>query len=120
MFWKRKRGQEKGEQKKKRAVKKIEGALWQCMVSKQHVPLDVLHNLRLVERDAEVGDKPVGLTMFRIFHPAATKGRDITVDDYDSLNGYPELVLYEGYYQVTDGHAVNIRIEKQPERLPGS
>jgi len=111
MFWRRK-------QKKKKAVKEIEGALWQYMVNS--VSLGVLHNLRLVERDAVVGDKPVGLTMIRIFHPAATKEKDITVDDYDSLDGYPELVLYEGYYQVTDGHAVNIRIEKQPERLPGS
>jgi len=110
MFWRR----------KKKTVKEIKGDLFQYMVNKQHVPLDVLHNLRLVERDAEVGDKPLGLTMFRIFHPAATKEKDITVDDYDSLDGYPELVLYEGYYQVTDGHAVNIRIEKQPERLPDS
>jgi hypothetical protein len=112
MFWRR--------WQEKKAVKKLEGDLFQYMVNKQHVPPDVLHNLRLVERDAEVGDKPVGLTMFRIFHPAATKEKDITVDDYDSLDGYPELVLYEGYYQVTDGHAVNIRIEKQPERLPDS
>jgi len=109
MFWRRK-------QKKKRAVKRIEGDLFQHMVNRRHVPLEVLHNLRLVERDAEVGGKPVGLTMFRVFHRAATKEKDVTVDDYDSLDGYPELVLYEGYYQVTDGHAVNIRIEKKPEK----
>jgi len=110
MFWRR--------WQKKKMVKEIKGGLFQYMVNTQHVPLDVLHNLRLVERDAEVGDKPVGLTMFRIFHPAVTKEKDITVNDYDSLDGYLELVLYEGYYQVTDGSVVNIRIEKQPESLP--
>lgn len=112
MFWQR--------WKKKKAVKEIEGDLFQYMVNKQHVPLEVLHSLRIVERDATVGDKPVGLTMFRIFRPAATKGKGVTIDDYGSLDSYPELIHYEGYYQVTDGHAANIRIEKQPERLPGS
>lgn len=108
MFWRRKQ--------KNKAVKEIKGALFQYMVNKQHVPLDVLHSLRIVERDAEVGDKPVGLTMFRIFHPAGTKEKGVTIDNYDSLDNDPELILYEGYYQVADGHATNIRIEKQPEK----
>lgn len=108
MFWRR--------WQKKKAVKKIEGALFQYMVNKQHVPLEVLHSLRLVERDATVGDEPVGLTMFRIFPPTAAKGRGVTVDNYGSLDSYPELVLYDGYYQLTAGQATNIRIEKKPER----
>lgn len=108
MFWRR--------WQKKKAVKEIKGALFQYMVNKQHVPLEVLHSLRLVERDAAVGGEPVGLTMFRIFPPTAAKGRGVTVEGYDSLDSHPELVLYEGYYQLTDSHADNIRIEKQPEK----
>jgi hypothetical protein len=108
MFWRR--------WLKKKAVKEIEDDLFQYMVNKQHVSLEVLRRLRLVERDATVGDEPVGLTMFRIFHPAATKEKGVAIDDYANLDSYPELVLYEGYYKVTDGHADNIRIEKQPEK----
>lgn len=110
MFWRR--------WLKKKAVKEIKGALFQYMVNKQHVPLEVLRSLRLVERDATVGDEPVGLTMFRIFPPTAAKGRGVTVDKYNSLDSHPELVLYEGYYKVTDDHVTNIRIEKQPVKQP--
>ena len=106
MFWRRKK-------KEKKAVKKIEGALWQCMVSKQHVPLDVLHSLRLVERDVVIGGQPVQLTMIRIFRPATAKEKGVTIDDYKSLDGHPELIVYEGYYQTTDGQATNIHIEKK-------
>lgn len=89
MFWR------KREQKKK-AVKKIEGALWGYMVSQQGVIVDVLPNLRRVERDAVVGEKPVGLTMIRIFDPAAANERGVAIEDHDSLDNYPELILYEG------------------------
>jgi len=106
MFWRR----------KKKTVKEIKGDLFQYMVNKQHVPLDVLHNLRLVERDAEVGDKPVGLTMFRIFHPGAVKEKGVTIDSYDSLDNFSELILYEGYYQVNNGQIANICIEKMTVR----
>jgi hypothetical protein len=109
MFWKR--------WMKEKAVKEIEGDLFQYMVNKQHVPLETLRNLRVAESDAKVGEKSVGLTMFRIFRPAVAKEKDIKVDDYSSLDDYPELVLYEGYYQASnDGRAVNIQIEKQPEK----
>jgi hypothetical protein len=109
MFWR------KGK-KKKESPKKIEGDLWQYLVNKQHVPLDVLRTFRLVERDARVGDTPVGLTMFRIFQPGAVKEQGLTIDSYDSLDNYPELILYEGYYEVTNGQIDNIRIEKMPVR----
>ncbi len=109
MFWKKK-------QKKKESVKKIEGDLWQYFVNKQHVPLDILRNMRLVERDATVGGMLVGLIMFRIFQPNAAKEKGITIDSYRSLDNYPELILFEGYYQITNGQISNIRIEKTPER----
>jgi hypothetical protein len=114
MFWR------KGNKKKKKNVKEIRGPLWQYMINKQHVPLGVLHNLRLVERDVLIEDKPQGLTTIRIFYPGIAEEEGVTVDDYESLDNYPELVLYEGYYQVVDGQVVNIRIEKQPERVRSS
>lgn len=112
MFWRRKR-EEKNEQKKKRAVKKIEGALWRYMFSVQGITDDILQNLRRVERDAVVGGKPLQLIMIRIFHPASAKEKGVTIDDYESLDTHPELVLYEGYYREIDGEATDIHIQKK-------
>lgn len=107
MFW-RKKGQ-----KKKKAVKKIDGALWGYMISRHGVAVDMLQSLRRVEREAVVGDKPVGLIMIRIFDPATAKEKGVTIDDYGSLDNYPELVLCEGYYRDVDGQAVDIHIERK-------
>ena len=100
---------------KETEVKQIEGDLSQYMVNKQHVPLDILRNLRIVEKETVLGDKAVGVMMFRIFQPSEVKKKGITIENYDSLDDYSELVLYEGYYQKNDGRADNIQIEKQPE-----
>lgn len=96
-------------------TKQIEGDLFQYMVNRQHVPLDILRNLRIVEQETILGSQPVGVMVFRIFQPAAAKKKGLKIEDYDSLDDYPELVLYEGYYQMNDGRADNIQIEKQPE-----
>ena len=82
------------------------------MVS-QGVMVDVLQNLRWVEQDAVVGDKPVGLTMIRIFDPAAAEEKGITIEDYESLDDHPELILYEGYYQENGRGETDIHIEKK-------
>ena len=58
MFWRKGGTEQKG--KKQKAVKKIEGALWGYMVSQCGVTVDVLQDLRRVECDAVVGDKPLG------------------------------------------------------------
>jgi hypothetical protein len=100
---------------KENEAKQIEGDLFQYMVNKQHVPLDILRNLRIVEKETVLGDQPVGVMMFRIFHPGSAKKEGLKIEDYDNLDDNPELVLYEGYYQLNDGRADNIQIEKQPE-----
>ena len=103
MFW-RKKG------KKKKAVKKIEGALWGYMV--QHgVIVDILQNLRRVECDGVVGGKRV--TMICIFDPASASEKGVAIDDHESLDSHPELILYEGYYLEIGGEAKDIRIEKK-------
>jgi len=112
MFW-RKRGKEK-------AVKKIEGALWGYMVSQHGVIVDTLQNLRRVERDAVIGGKPLGLTMTRIFDPSTARGKGVVVNDYDSLDNYPELILYEGYYREVSGQATDIHLEKKQGKGPCS
>ena len=111
MFWRKKSPEEKAKEKKReKEVKKIEGALWGYMVSRG-VTVDVLQNLRRVERNGEVEDKSA--TMIRIFDPAAADKKGIAIDDYQSLDNHPELILYEGYYREVSGHATDIRIEKK-------
>ena len=100
---------------KKTIDKQIEGDLFQYMVNKQHVPLDILRNLRMVEKETVLGNQPVGVMMFRIFQPGVVKKKDLKIEDYNNLDNYSELVLYEGYYQKNDGRADNIKIKKQPE-----
>ncbi len=108
MFWRKKGTEQKG--KKKKAVKKIEGTLWGYMVQ-QGVIVDILQNLRRVERDGVVGGKQV--IMIRIFDPATTNEKGIAIDDYESLDSRPELILYEGYYLEIGGQARDIHIEKK-------
>ena len=111
MFWHRRGTSQKGE--KNKAVKKIEGELWGYMVSRLGVALDELQNLRRVEREVVIGDKPVGIILIRIFNVDTAKERDVTIDSYGSLDGHPELILYEGHYSEVNGEAMDIKIEKK-------
>ena len=111
MFWHKVGKAQKG--KKRKAVKKIDGALRGYMVSRYGVTVDILQNLRCVECDAVVGDKPLGLTMLRIFNPASARGKGVAIDGYGSLDNHPELILYEGYYREVDGQATDIKMERK-------
>lgn len=111
MFWRKKGGEEKRKQKRKKAVKKIEGALWGYMVSQHRVIVDILQNLRRVERDGVVGGKQV--TMIRIFDPTTANEKGVAIDDYEGLDSYPELILYQGYYLEIGGEPRDIHIEKK-------
>ena len=112
MFWRRK-GEKgvKGKEKKKKAVKKIEGTLWGYMVGERGVIGDILQNLRQVECGGVVGGKQV--TMIRIFDPASATEKGVAIDDHESLDSHPELILYEGYYLKIGGEAKDIHIEKK-------
>ena len=111
MFWRKRGTALKGE--KNKAVKKIEGALRGYMVSRHGVTVDILQNLRRVEREAVVGNKPIGLIMIRIFNPHTAREKDVTINNYGSLDNHSELILYEGYYRELDGQATDINMEKK-------
>jgi len=110
MFWRKKEGEQKDKQKKKKSVKKIEGAMWGYMVSEHGVIVDVLQNLRQVEGHGVIEGKPA--IMIRIFDPADADKKGVAIEDYESLGDNPELVLYEGYCRETGGR-LDIHIEKK-------
>ena len=77
------------------------------------VSVDTLRELRLVEHDVIIGDKPLPLIMIRIFHPIIAREKGVIIDKYESLDNQPDLILYEGHYETFDGQATNIHLEKK-------
>lgn len=96
---------------KNKAVKKIEGALVGYMISRHAVTLGELQNLRRVEREVAIGDKPLGIIMIRIFNLDTAKENNVTIYSYGSLDSHPELILYEGHYREVNGQAMDIIME---------
>jgi len=52
-------------------------------------------------------------TLIRIFDPDTVKEKGMTIEDYESLNEHPEVILYEGYK--IHGKESEIIIEKRNE-----
>jgi hypothetical protein len=111
MFWRKMGTIIKGERNK--AIKNIEGNLLGHMISRHSLAFEELQNLRCVEREVALGDKQLEIVMIRIFNTDTVKKRNVTVDGYSSLDKYPELILYEGYYRDVDGEAIDINIERE-------
>jgi len=111
MIWQKIGEALKGE--KNKAISKINGAIVGYMIGRYNISLDDLQKLKRVERELVIGDKPVGIIMIRIFDPEAVKERGVTVDGYRSLDGYPELILFEGHYRDVDGEAMDIMMMKK-------
>ena len=45
----------------------------------------------------------------RVFNKAQAASQKITVEDYNSLNEHPELILYEGWYNTLGGAEIKKR-----------
>jgi hypothetical protein len=97
---------------KNKSLKNIEGKLLGYMISQYGLAPDELQNLRRVEREVVLGDKPLEIIMIRIFNPDTANERGVTINGYGSLDRHPELILYEGYYREVDGEAMDINLEK--------
>jgi hypothetical protein len=83
------------------------------MLNYGEVSVDTLRELRWLEHDVVLGDKPLPLTMVRIFHPLVAKNKGVIIDSFESLDNHPDLVLYEGLYETIDGQVTNIHIERK-------
>lgn len=107
MFWKRDK-----EKKKEKGVMGLGGSVvWNYMRSRYGLSGDEMVLLRQVESDGMVGDQPV--TMIRIFDPATAKEKGVAIEDYQSLDNHPDLILYEGYYREARGQITDGEIEKK-------
>ena len=86
--------------------------IWGCMQKKFRITGEQLVLLNQALIPAKIQGEPG--TLVRIFSPASCKEKGLTVQDFESLNEHPELVLYEGYYSGRGGPD-EIVIEKKPE-----
>ena len=117
MFWKRKGAESKASDRAMKAILKVEGPLWGYMVTQRGVVVDVLQQLRRVEREGSVVGKPA--TMVRIFDPVGVEKEGIVIESYESFDAHRKLILYEGYYRepgmadIHIGRAVHVE-EKTP------
>jgi hypothetical protein len=47
---------------------------------------------------------------FRVFNEAKVSGKNVTVEDYTSLDEHPELILFEGWF---DKKSMQVQIEEK-------
>ncbi len=86
------------------------GTIWAYMIKEHGLTGEQLAQLRQAMIPAKVQGKPG--TLVRVFAPTSREVRGVTVQDFNSLNEHPELILYEGYYYGRGGTG-EIVIEKR-------
>lgn len=85
---------------KKGSVKSIpDNACWGHLVNHHKVDVDTLRNvLRCVQKEGEV--KGVRVSYLRIFDRREAGRQGVEIKDWETLDGHPELVAFEGYINV--------------------
>lgn len=83
---------------------------WAYMMHEHGLTGDQLVQLRQAIIPAEIQGKTG--TLVRVFAPTSCEAKGITVQDFNSLNEHPDLILYEGYYYGRGGPG-EILIEKR-------
>ncbi len=77
-------------------VDELDRVAW-FYLKKQNMLTEVqIAQLKRATCPAKVNDRAA--TLVRIFDPAVAKEKGATVEDYESLNEQPVLILYEGYH----------------------
>ena len=82
---------------RKKIVKEIPGGTWGHLVSVHKIDVDTLSKeMRCVEREGVLEDgKPV--TFLRVFKLSEVEQRGIVVTGWETFDGHPDLILFEGY-----------------------
>lgn len=88
--------------KQKSRVKKLPGQVKEYMRYRFNLPSEYLSLLRCFEQD----DKLVSENNKRnisIFSPVRVNERQLSIKTAEDLGQYPEMVIFEGYFDVCDG-----------------
>ena len=81
---------------KKEGEREIDLDLLKYMANEHKIDLVTLDKMRYVTRDLSIGAL-LSITLVRIFLPYQAADKGIEVTGWETLDEYPELVLYEGY-----------------------
>jgi hypothetical protein len=86
-------------------VEGFDRGVWKYMKNQLKLKDADILKMKQARCPAKVNGKAANV--FRLFDPEIAKEKGITVSDYEALNKYPELILYEGYrIQGRDGEIV--------------
>jgi hypothetical protein len=80
---------------------------WNYMKKHLNIPEIDLFKLRGARCPAKIHAMVANL--FRFFNPENAKEKGLTINDFESLNEHPELILYEGYYVCGRGGEIIIK-----------
>lgn len=80
----------------KGTVDKIDMPVWSHLKKHLRVDEQIIYGSMEASCPAKLNGEQVILV--RIFNPVIAKEKNIEINDYESLNMHPDLVLYEGYY----------------------
>ena len=97
-------------------VQELNGtSTWACLMKEHALSGDQMVQLRQAIIPAKVQGKPGSLV--RVFDPKACEAQKLTIENFESLNEHPHLILYEGYF-FGHGGPGDIVIEKRKATEP--
>jgi hypothetical protein len=76
-------------------VERLDSSLWGLLKKEYKLGDSDILSLQQAKIPARVNSLPA--TLFRLFNEDNVKAKGLDIKDYEGLNEYPELVLYEGY-----------------------
>ena len=82
-------------------VDNVDGRLWRYFKNHLNVAETEVYNYKQATIPAKVSG--LDAELYRFFNPKDAEAKGITINDYESLNNSPELILYEGYRQKVSG-----------------
>jgi hypothetical protein len=103
MFWGKKSEKEEG---KLSGPKEIRGPVQSYLVAEKKMDPALVKLLKAVERKDTTGAR----FNIRVFDDSEAIARKVQVKDYTSLDEYPDLILYEGWF---DEEAKQVNLEEK-------
>jgi hypothetical protein len=118
MFGKRKAVMEKPPQPKVEKLpgpRPIPGLVERHLIAEYRVDPDLIRLLRAVVRRSPKAAKALDC---RIFDEAEEEASEVQIKDYTSLDGHPELILYEGWFDEESKHVELVEKKKASVTIP--
>lgn len=92
--------------RKPKIIKEIYGGTWGHLVQEHGITVDVLSkDIRCVEKPGSIDGGVVPVTLLRVFSLSEVKKKGITITGWETFDQYPDLILFEGYYDARKNRA---------------